>query len=71
MKRNKKHFGGNSWIVIPPKLDAGGAVSMTKKREGGLAKCEDCGDTLIAPYDGNPYWCIACSQKQDRKREER
>jgi hypothetical protein len=39
---------------------------VTKKREGGLAKCEDCGVTLIAPYDGQPYYCQECSQIRDR-----
>jgi len=39
---------------------------VTKKREGGLAKCEDCGVTLIAPYDGHPYYCQECSQMRDR-----
>jgi hypothetical protein len=39
--------------------------------KGGLAKCADCGAELIAPYDGNPYWCTECSQKEDERRGRR
>jgi ribosomal protein S27E len=35
---------------------------------GSLAKCADCGATLIAPDDGKPYWCIECSQKREERR---
>ena len=41
---------------------------MTKMlSKNGLARCEKCGEELIAPYDGQPYWCIECSQEIDRK----
>lgn len=32
-----------------------------------LAKCHKCGATLIAPYDGKPYWCTECSYEDDLK----
>jgi DNA-directed RNA polymerase subunit RPC12/RpoP len=32
-----------------------------------LAKCKKCGATLIAPYDGNPYWCTECSYEDELK----
>jgi hypothetical protein len=32
-----------------------------------IATCETCGAQLIAPYDGKPYWCIACSDAEARK----
>jgi len=44
---------------------------MTEKKHNGLAKCAGCGAELIAPNDGKPYWCIACSQEQDERRNRR
>lgn len=42
---------------------------MTRKNHEikceGNAVCYDCGEDLIAPADGQPYWCISCSMKQD------
>jgi len=41
---------------------------ITKKHNTGLAKCHNCGVELIAPYDGQPYWCTECSYENDLKR---
>jgi hypothetical protein len=30
-----------------------------------VANCEGCGAELIAPYDGQPYWCTECSHNED------
>jgi len=35
-----------------------------------LAKCAGCGAELIAPEDGQPYWCTECSQAADEKERE-
>jgi len=37
------------------------------KKKSGLAHCAGCGAELIAPYDGMPYWCIECSQEEERR----
>lgn len=31
------------------------------------AKCHKCGDELIAPDDGKPYWCTKCSQEEEEE----
>jgi DNA-directed RNA polymerase subunit RPC12/RpoP len=36
-----------------------------------LAKCHTCGKTLIAPYDGKPYWCTKCSYEEEYMKEKR
>jgi hypothetical protein len=46
-------------------------IAMTSKRDGGLARCETCGKTLIAPYDGQPYWCTECSIEKDQRFQRR
>ena len=43
----------------------GHTVVVEEPKHTGLAKCSGCGAELIATNDGKPYWCIACSQKQD------
>jgi hypothetical protein len=43
---------------------------MTEKKSG-LAKCEKCGVTLIAPDDGQPRWCFDCSYEDDLRERER
>jgi len=35
-----------------------------------MAKCHNCGVELIAPYDGQPYWCTECSYEDDLKRKQ-
>jgi len=35
-----------------------------------LAKCAKCGVELIAPYDGNPYWCTDYSRENDELERE-
>jgi DNA-directed RNA polymerase subunit RPC12/RpoP len=37
----------------------------------GPARCYDCGVELIAPADGRPYWCTACSYEHDLKERNR
>jgi hypothetical protein len=32
-----------------------------------LAKCAKCGETLIAPEDGQPHWCTQCSIEMDQE----
>lgn len=44
---------------------------MTTKRDGGLARCEKCGMTLIAPFDGQPYWCTECSYEDELRERKR
>lgn len=49
-------------------FDIEGHTVVTAKEEpkcSGLATCAKCGDELIAPEDGQPYWCIECSHKLD------
>jgi hypothetical protein len=36
-----------------------------------LAKCHKCGVELIAPYDGQPYWCTECSIEEEEDYRER
>lgn len=45
---------------------------MRSKRQiksKGTAVCYGCGDELMAPADGKPYWCIECSQKRITTKE--
>lgn len=42
---------------------------MTEKKTG-LAKCHKCGVTLIAPEDGQPYWCTGCSYEEELRERE-
>jgi hypothetical protein len=37
------------------------------KKPSGLAKCAGCGETLIAPDDGEPWYCTECSYEKDLK----
>ena len=46
----------------------GHTVVAGDSAKSGLAHCAGRGAELIAPEDGKPYWCITCSQEQDRKR---
>jgi DNA-directed RNA polymerase subunit RPC12/RpoP len=36
-----------------------------------MAKCHKCGREVTAPYDGQPYWCTACSYEDDLKEKQR
>ena len=36
-----------------------------------VAKCHKCGVELIAPYDGQPYWCTECSIEEEEDYRER
>lgn len=36
-----------------------------------LAKCHECGVELIAPFDGQSYWCTECSQKEEEEYQKR
>jgi len=40
---------------------------IEKPSKNGLAKCHSCGIELIAPYDGQPYWCTECSYEEELK----
>lgn len=42
---------------------------MTKHRikTDGTAVCYECGVDLIAPADGQPYWCTECSQEEEER----
>jgi len=56
---NPKEVGDRSqgWLMIA--------------RDRGLAKCAGCGAELIAPEDGHPYWCTACSHEEDQRQARR
>lgn len=51
-------------------LASGGEMTESKRlvKKTGGAVCYDCGEELIAPADGQPYFCIECSQNRDYER---
>ena len=49
------------WKFFKWQIEGGVLMSKYQIKTEGNAVCYKCGVELIAPADGQPYWCIKCS----------